>query len=168
MVPTIEPTSAAEVIARIRQIKAKMLETEETAKLEFSKEAARRLRAQADRAAAKIEQARAERRAQEEAAKQAEEGQIMAALRAQCQERRAEVPLFSIWLLDRCRELGVDHRMILSRRSQKVMGKVRHQLYREASEAFPNLSYPALGKRFNRNHSSIHYAIHGKPGRAKS
>ncbi len=145
MIPVHELKSKAEMYAHIKAIKAKIAASEAAHKLELSKAAARRIRAEAEAKAARIQKELEAKREQEEAIR----------------KKIAEMPqisLFTPWLLERCAELGVSHFDILGKKRE--FAPIRHQLYREAFDRFPLLSYPALGKRFNRDHSSIFYAVH--------
>lgn len=150
MIPVYEPKTAGEVLANIKASREKMAANERARKLEMAQEEARRIHAEAEARQAKLDRAR--------------EIQIQRQLIIAEQIREvSKVAQFTPWLIERCRELGVSHHDILSKK--RVYVEIRHQLIREAHERFPLFTLPALGKRFNRDHSSIHFALYGKPKR---
>lgn len=60
------------------------------------------------------------------------------------------------WMRTRCVELGVTYAQMIGVRGKISVTYVRMQMYAEMKEAFPDISYPQIGRAFgNRDHSSV-------------
>ncbi|MFA7308109.1 MAG: helix-turn-helix domain-containing protein [Hyphomicrobium sp.] len=63
------------------------------------------------------------------------------------------------------REHGVTVADVLGRGRIPPISAARHDAIRATKAAFPHLSLSQIGKLFNRNHTTVNYALNGKPDR---
>lgn len=63
------------------------------------------------------------------------------------------------------REHGVTVSDVMGSGRIPPISAARHDAIRATKAAFPHLSLSQIGRLFNRNHTTINYALNGKPGR---
>jgi hypothetical protein len=69
------------------------------------------------------------------------------------------------FIADAARAHGVTVADVLGRGRIPPISAARHDAIRATKAAFPHLSLSQIGRLFNRNHTTINYALNGKPSR---
>ena len=69
------------------------------------------------------------------------------------------------FIADAARAHGVTVADVLGRGRIPPISAARHDAVRATKAAFPHLSLSQIGRLFNRNHTTISYALNGKPDR---
>ena len=69
------------------------------------------------------------------------------------------------FISEAARAHGVTVADVLGRGRIPPISAARHDAIRATKEAFPHLSLSQIGRLFNRNHTTINYALNGKPSR---
>ena len=151
-IPVREFKSGADCVSAARDLRRKLIaagEAAQAAQREMTEQKER-----ADRLARmKMQQELAERARKYEAMLRYMQDQIDAAV------GQTSTSLFWRFIDAQCRENGITRKDMLSSSRLKSVTDARHRVIYAAHLAFPRLSLPQLGKRLNRDHTTILYAI---------